>query len=191
MHEADAKGGARQPERGDLVVAARATTLAQADVIRVSLEAAGIPAFVYNELASNWLMHMAPAIHPRGVKVMVLPEHAHAAREVLRRPPEAPPPAEPGEETEEEAAHGAATVGASPDACAERAYRAALYCPWTLWLFLPAVAYYFLQAMRARGRRPAAHPGRYARHMVIAFLVGIAPALALAGLILSAAFAGC
>jgi len=166
------------------VVVATAGTLTEADVIRVSLEAAGIPAFVLSEQASNWMMHLGPAIHPRGIKVMVLPEHAAEAQAMLEAPRRGPDDDEPaGEEPpdeEEKPAAGALT----PDDYAVRAYRAGLYF-LVFNLIFPLAALYFVKALRAARTHPVRRPGRYAWHLAVAFVVGIGLPAGVAVLIVS------
>jgi hypothetical protein len=67
----------------DLVEVGRVYSLTEADVLRASLEAAGIRAYVPGALATNTLSHMAGGLNPNGMKVLVPASAADEARELI------------------------------------------------------------------------------------------------------------
>lgn len=145
----------------DPVVVATAGTLQQADVMRAALEAAGIPVFIPHELSSNWMAHWGVAVNRRGIEIAVPQKHLAQARAVLNLPA-----------ADQPAPKKAPKEHLTPDDYAEKAFRAALY-----WCWFPPIAllmaYYFLRALIGRTMEPVQQPDRYARHLVLAFVMGI------------------
>ena len=143
-----------------------AATLEEATVIRAVLAGNDIFAHVQGALATGTMPHLALAINPGGVRVMVPATDLDRARRVLAT-------AEPVEyEDQEIEQRDAAAFETSPDRYAQSAYRASLLylmCP-PLVLFVP---YYFFRALRARGRQPVRDKRRFRRHMAVALIVGI------------------
>ena len=139
------------------MVAARAGTLGQADVICAALAGAGIPVFIQDEIASNFLAHLGLAIHPWGIKILVPASEADHAREIVEQArPHPPPEREP----------------LTPDDYAERAYRAALFWYWFTPMSL-LMTYYLLRAILASWLGPVEQPKRFARHITLALAFGL------------------
>ncbi|MDY6913708.1 MAG: DUF2007 domain-containing protein [Planctomycetota bacterium] len=152
-----------------LVVVAAAATLTEADVIRASLDAAGIDAMILNETTTNVLSHLNFAINPGGIRIAVSARDTEAARELL---------AHHGVHSEEADEYFTTPQedAPAPDDYAQKAYWSAFFS-WWLFPFIIITLYWFIKAAKAHRRRPAEQPGRFKRHMLIAFFVGILPAL--------------
>jgi len=160
--------GSNEPS-DDLVEIGRVFSVIEADVVRASLEAAGIPAFVPGALATNMLSHMAGGLNPNGMKVLVRAASADDARELIaawhaskadRREGEAAP-----DQVEETPA----------DVWARSAWRSAILTLVSAMIFLPLAIYCLRRARReAKLVEPADRPA-FERHIVGACLViGIA-----------------
>ena len=152
----------------DLVVAATASSLQEAEVIRVVLESNGVRAHVPSNTASV-LSHIRIAAFPDGIPIFVLPEDLPAAREALipkngitdedwQVPTQVDEPETAREPT--------------PDDYARRAKLFSL-----LYLGFPplllAAVYYFVMALVAENRQSVASTGQYQRNMLVALILGI------------------
>lgn len=159
-------GWAMDQDKSELVVVASAATLEEAQVIRAVLAGHDISAHVQGATATAMMPHIALAINPRGVRVMVLARDLDRVKRVLAT-------AEPVEyEDREIEERDAAAFETSPDRYARSAYRASLLyliCP----LILLLVPYYFCRALRVSRRQPVRNKRRFRRHMVVALIVGI------------------
>ena len=149
-----------------LVVVAAATSLQEAEVLRTVLAGNDISAHVQGAAATGVMPHLALAINPKGVRVMVLERDLDMAKRVLAT-------AEPLEyEDREIEERDAVAAETSPGRYAQIAYRASLLyliCPPILFV----VPYYFCRAVQARRRQPVRDKRRFRRHMAVALIVGI------------------
>ncbi len=147
------------------VVAATASTLQEADVIRSVLQSAGISAFILNENVTNMWAHMSVALNPSGIRIAVRQCDLPAAREVLELPP---PDDSQWRESAKPDPH-------SPDRFAERAAYSAIF---SVLIFPPLVIltlYYFFQALGRRREVPPADPRTFRRNMVFILIsIGLA-----------------
>ncbi len=153
-------------DKSELVVVASAATLEEALVVRSVLAGNDISAHVQGALATGTMPHLAFAINPGGVRVMVLASDLDRARRVLAT-------VEPLEYEEQEIEQrDEATFETSPDRYAQSAYRASLL----YLMFLPIlllVPYYFCRALHARRRQPVRDKRRFRRNMTLSLIVGI------------------
>jgi hypothetical protein len=168
----------------DLVAVAKFTTVGEADVARVTLEAEGIPAFVPGENSAAVFSYMAFGMPQKGVPVLVRSEDAPRAREILdhvepidesvdtqdHEPTESEEESETFQETVAEVNAEAAT---SPsDEYAERAFRIFFW-----WIFFPPVIlltlYFYIKAVGAVEEHPPRDPRAFRKHLNWAMLGGI------------------
>ncbi len=167
-------------EHSDLVTVAQTVTLQQADVVAASLRAAKIPAMVHGERTINLLAHMGPAIHPCGVRVMVLPEYAEQARALIAEA-DAQRLDEPEDVVFEE--DGGEPVKVSPaEVDAGRAYSLGI-CSIIFSVLFPFVVFYALRALVRSVHQPLVRPRTFAWHLTVGLLLSAAGA-AIAGWII-------
>ncbi len=146
------------------VVAATASTLQEADVIRSVLQSAGISAFILDENVTNMLPYMGIALNPSGVRITVRQCDLPAAREALEL---SPPDGSQWRESAKLDPH-------SPDRFAEKAVYSAIFS-----LLIPPLViltlYYFFQALGRRREVPPADPRTFRRNMVFILIsIGLA-----------------
>jgi hypothetical protein len=133
----------------DLTTVATARTVHEADIICGVLRSGGVPAHVSGAQAGLMLPHMGVAVHPRGVPVMVLPEHAQRARKVLA---EASETGQAGRPLAERDSLDPAPGDQGPVSEAELLARRAYVCAWLSYIviiFGPLAVWYGIRATRA------------------------------------------
>ena len=137
------------------VVAATASTLQEADVIRSVLQSADISAFILNENVTNMLPYMSIALNPSGVRITVRQCDLTAARKALDLPPL------DGSQWRESAKPNPN----SPDRFAEKAVYSAIFS-----ILIPPLViltlYYFFRALGRRRAVPPADPRAFRRNLV-------------------------
>ncbi|NLF29250.1 MAG: DUF2007 domain-containing protein [Planctomycetes bacterium] len=142
----------------DLVEVGRVYSVIEADVVRASLEAAGIRAHVPGVLAANTLSHMAGGLNPNGMKILVPASAADEARELIAAWNESK-----GRGREDEESDMPDQTPA--DIWARSAWRAAILTLASTMLFLPLAIYCLRRARReARAVQPADQP-HFDRHL--------------------------
>jgi len=138
----------------------------EAAAARNVLEARGIPVFVDPPGPAD-----APS--PHGVRVLVLAEDREAAEEALASPASDALECRQGEADGDQSDPVAAgAIRATPDDCAERAYRAALMYVIAAPVIL-LVPYYFCRALWASRHQPVMNERRFEWHMAVAAIMGI------------------
>ena len=144
----------------ELTVVATAAGLQQADVIRATLEAAGIDAVILGEHAASTLSHLGSAIHPGGVPIAVRRGDVPPAQQVL------------GLQGPDEEAPSLARRKLSTDEYASSALLTAKFaCIFPP--LMPVTLYLFLRAARAARNHPPADPYTFRRKLFYTFLLGV------------------
>ena len=139
------------------VVAATASTLQEADVIRSVLQSGGISAFILNENVTSMLPYINVAVNPLGIRIAVRQCDLSAAREVLEQPS---PDGSEWEESAKPDPH-------SPDRFAEKAVYSAIFSILIFPLVILTL-YYFFRALGRRRAVPVADPSAFRRNLVFA-----------------------
>ncbi|MCE5277919.1 MAG: DUF2007 domain-containing protein [Planctomycetaceae bacterium] len=150
----------------NLVVAASAATLRQADVLKAVLEANGIPTFIPGALASNCMPHMEIGLNPKGVRLLVRKKDLNDALEILNHPQAIDADEVSPADTDQD-------VSAANDYA-----RKAFYCSVCWMLFAPLavmIPWFIARAIIADSRREAENSSRFQRHIILASVLGLVP----------------
>jgi hypothetical protein len=152
----------RQPSTDDLVVVATVSSLPEADVIRNSLEEAGIEAFIENENAMNLFGSLGQAWATRGIRVRVLAADVEAAREAMAAGRQASVDLDPHWEPQDEDEPPYRRDPANMEALS------AFYLSLVFILVLPFALRTYRNAKRLARQSPPVDEGRYSLHMTLA-----------------------
>lgn len=159
------------PSSSDLAVAARASTLSEAEVIRSSLCSAGVDAFIPNEHSTNALMHASMGINPRGVEVLVRAEELEQAKEAL------------ADLRSEPTAGGEVETENACDQLARSAYCSAVFSLIVV-IFVPLTFWYYLRACASLRNQEPTDARLFKRHMKWALvMIVITTVLALCAIV--------
>jgi hypothetical protein len=134
----------------DLVVVARASTLMEADMLRATLDVAGIDAVIPGEFTANALSHLAGGLNPHGMKILVSVTAAEQARDVVQQ----------WYDRREDVNQ----VDMSCDAWARRAWHAA-WMELILPMMIFVAVYCIIKACYAADQAPPTDEARFRHHL--------------------------